>query len=261
MGLVLSAGALLLGWGADRMRRRGLGREAFYAVIAIVFIAAQMVLILRLPVPTIIPWSVIAAVGAATVLSFAILPEYFPKEMSARANAALNILHLTGAFVLQYLTGVIVSWWPASAGHPPAQAYEAAFGFSVVLQLIALLWFLATARLSNVVVFLPAGRPSAQRVAAVSNHRANLNYTGAGLVFAYHIARARNQVAYWRTIAVASAVLCASLAAVIVVNSHATVVAHVVETPTRVADYEELPTEERAPGVILATYTQGRDAR
>ena len=102
--------------------------KAYYAVIAIVFIAAQMALVLRLPVPTFIPWAIIAAVGAATVLSFAILPEYFPKEMSARANAALNILHLSGAFVLQYLTGVIVSLWPADAGHPPAEAYEAAFG-------------------------------------------------------------------------------------------------------------------------------------
>lgn len=261
MGLALSAGAVLLGWGADRMHRHGLGREAFYAIIAIVFIVAQLVLILRLPVPTIIPWAVIAAVGAATVLSFAILPEYFPKEMSARANAALNILHLTGAFILQYVTGVIVSWWPASSGHPPVQAYEAAFGFSVILQLIALLWFLASARMSTVPVFLPAGRASAQPMAAVSNHRVNLNYTSARLVFAHHIARARDQVAYWRNIAVASAVLCISLAAVIVVNSHATVVAHVVEMPTRVADYEEWPTAERAPIVIVATYAHRRDAR
>jgi len=109
MGFALSAGAMLLGWSADRLRRRGIGREAYYAAIALLFIAAQMILVLRLPIPSFIPWGIIAAVGAATVLSFAILPEYFPKEMSGRANAALNILHLSGAFALQYLTGVIVS--------------------------------------------------------------------------------------------------------------------------------------------------------
>jgi MFS family permease len=262
MGLALSAGAVLLGWGADRLRRRGLGREAFYAIIAMAFIAAQMMLILRLPVPTIIPWAVIAAVGAATVLSFAILPEYFPKEMSARANAALNILHLTGAFVLQYFTGVIVSWWPATSGHPPPEAYEAAFGFSIVLQLIALLWFLATARMSSVPVFLPAGRLSTHPLAAVSHHRTNLNYTGAGLAFAHHIARARNQLAYWRTIAVASAALCVSLAVVVAANSHATAVAHVLEMRTRGADSAKWPAgEQRAPIVILATYAHGRGGR
>jgi predicted MFS family arabinose efflux permease len=163
MGLALSAGAMLLGWSADRLRRRGVGREAYYAAIAIVFIGAQMLLVFRVPIPSFIPWSIIAAVGAATVLSFAIMPEYFPKEMSARANAALNILHLSGAFALQYLTGVIVSCWPLVSGRPPAAAFEAAFGLSVILQLVALLWFLATARIAIVPRF-SASRPSARQI-------------------------------------------------------------------------------------------------
>ncbi len=146
MGLALSFGALLLGWGAERLRSRGVTRETCLAAIAIVFIAAQLALALRVPVPACMPWAIIAAVGAATVLSFAILPEYFPKEMSARANAALNILHLTGAFALQSVTGLIVSLWVPEAGHPPAEAYQAAIRFGVILQSGALLWFLVTAR-------------------------------------------------------------------------------------------------------------------
>jgi predicted MFS family arabinose efflux permease len=58
MGLALSAGAMLLGWSADRLRRRGVGREAYYAAIAIVFIGAQMLLVFRAPVPSFIPWSI-----------------------------------------------------------------------------------------------------------------------------------------------------------------------------------------------------------
>ena len=53
--------------------------------------------------------------------------------MPGRANAALNILRLGGAFALQYLTGVILSWWLPVSGHPPTEAYKAAFGLSVVL--------------------------------------------------------------------------------------------------------------------------------
>jgi hypothetical protein len=96
------------------------------------------------------------------VLSFAILPEYFPREMSARANAALNILHLSGAFALQYPPRSSSPGGRWFSGRPPAEAFEAAFGLSVILQLLALLWFLATARMATVPSF-SASRPSRAR--------------------------------------------------------------------------------------------------
>jgi MFS family permease len=231
MGVTLSLGALLLGWGADRLRRRGVTRETFLAVIAVAFIAAQLALAVRAPVPTYVSWSLIAAVGAATVLSFAILPEYFPKEMSARANAALNILHLVGAFLLQYVTGVIVSLWPPEAGHPPAEAYQAAVGFGVVLQSMALLWFLATARAAQVPVF--RALRSVVRVSAIPQHRSivPIDYATAQLALAYHVARARSHAAHWRCISIASAGLCLCLAITLATASHSHVFAHVVEVP------------------------------
>jgi hypothetical protein len=58
-------------------------------------------LILRLPLPSYLQWAVVAAVGAATVLSFAILAEYFPKQLAGRANGALNLFHIAAAFVVQ----------------------------------------------------------------------------------------------------------------------------------------------------------------
>lgn len=255
MGVALSGAAVLLGWSADRLRRRGLGREAFYAVIATAFIAAQMTLILRLPVPAFVPWSIIAAVGAATVLSFAILPEYFPKEMSARANAALNILHLGGAFALQYLTGVIVSWWPAVSGHPPAEAYEAAFGFAVVLQLIALLWFLGTARLAMVPTFLVRPQPATRMAARQPIPR--LSYTHAGLAIAHHIARARAQAAHWRLIGVASAVLCASLATLVALSAHSGAVVHVVEATSNAAAHDDRSSQGVQLLVVSVTSARG----
>jgi hypothetical protein len=62
------------------------------------FIAAQLALIFRLPLPSYVPWIVVAAVGAGTVLSYAILAEYFPTELAGRTNAALNLFHIGGAF-------------------------------------------------------------------------------------------------------------------------------------------------------------------
>ena len=61
----------------------------------------QIALILHLPVPSVVIWAVIAGTGAATVISYSILAEYFPKEISGQANSALNTLHIGGAFVIQ----------------------------------------------------------------------------------------------------------------------------------------------------------------
>jgi MFS family permease len=141
MAVALSLGALLLGVVADRLRRRGIGPEALLGLIAAVFMTVQFALILRWPLPSYILWAVVAAVGAATVLSYTILAEYFPKEFAGRANGALNVFHIGGAFVLQYATGVVLQHWTPQAGHYPEIAYQTAFALNLVLQIAAWVWF------------------------------------------------------------------------------------------------------------------------
>ena len=79
--------------------------------------------------------------GAATVLSFAVVADYFPREFAARANGALNLLHFGWAFTIQYGIGLVVGQWPSQDGHYPVVAYQAAFGLCVALQAAALVWF------------------------------------------------------------------------------------------------------------------------
>ena len=141
MAVALSLGAIVLGVAADRLRRRGVGPEVLLGLVAAVFIAAQFALILRLPLPSYLLWAVVAAVGAATVLSFAILAEYFPKELAGRANGALNLFHIAAAFAVQYATGVVLQLWPPEAGHYPEIAYQTAFALNLVLQIVAWIWF------------------------------------------------------------------------------------------------------------------------
>jgi hypothetical protein len=78
MALTLSVSALLLGIGADRLRRRGVSLPTILAVAVGIALISQMALVLRWPVPTWLPWLLIATTGAGTVLSFAILSEMFP---------------------------------------------------------------------------------------------------------------------------------------------------------------------------------------
>ena len=141
MAVALSLGAILLGVAADRLRRRGIGPEILLGLVAAVFIATQFALILRWPLPSYLQWAVVAAVGAATVLSFAILAEYFPKQLAGRANAALNLFHIAAAFAVQYGTGVVLQHWTPQAGHYPEIAYQTAFALSLGVQIVAWIWF------------------------------------------------------------------------------------------------------------------------
>jgi MFS family permease len=141
MGLALSAGALLFGVGADRLRRRGVRPQTLLGAAAVVFVIAQIGLITDWPLPSQLLWAVIGSVGGATVLSYATLAEYYPKDVAGQANAALNILHIGAACIVQYLIGFVVAQWMSRGGHYPPGAYKAAFTLNLVCQVLALGWF------------------------------------------------------------------------------------------------------------------------
>ncbi|MBH5370518.1 MFS transporter [Bradyrhizobium glycinis] len=150
MSIVLSGGALLFGMTVHYVKRRGIGAETVLATVAVLFVAAELALILRVPLPSILPWSVVAIAGTATVVSFAVIADYFPPELAGRANSALNVLHFGWAFLAQYATGLILEQWSANDGHRAIQAYQVAFGVNVAAQIAALAWFMLSWRRSIV---------------------------------------------------------------------------------------------------------------
>jgi MFS family permease len=141
MAVAVCLGALLWGIAADRLRRRGIGPQALLGFAAAVAIAAQVALILRWPFPAYLLWAIIAAVGAATILGYAILAEQFPKELAGRANALLNFFHIGAAFAVQVGIGVVLQHWSPDAGSYPQIAYQVAFGLNVGIQILAGFWF------------------------------------------------------------------------------------------------------------------------
>ena len=158
MAIGISLGALLLGMLADRLRKRGIATEVLLAVFGALFMLAELTLVLRMPLPSIVPWSIISVVGAATVLSYAIIADYFPIEIAARANGALNLLHFGWAFTVQYGIGLIVNQWASQDGHYPVIAYQAAFGLNLTIQAAALIWF----ALPWLRSFIPIAAPDVQ---------------------------------------------------------------------------------------------------
>jgi nitrate/nitrite transporter NarK len=217
----------LLGAAAERLRRAGIPTELFLAGTLALSMIAQLALLLGLPVSSHLLFSIVAAAGAATVLSFAVLAQYFPKEVSGRANAALGVLNMGTAFALQCLSGFIVALWPAESGRYPAEAHEAAMAAGLGLQLIALgVFFTPERRLK------PA--PMAHAVARA------LGFSQAPLPiirpvyasWAYQAELARRQRAAWAFAAAASAALCLDLVATLSITiSRPAVALHVIEVP------------------------------
>jgi MFS family permease len=146
MALALSFAALALGLVADKLRQRGVRPQTILAATASVFVVVQIALILHVPIPSALTWSLIAGTGAATVVSYSILAEYFPKQIAGQANSALNTLHIGGAFVIQAGIGMIVGHWTSHAGHYPAIAYKVAIGINLLFQVLTLLWFIMPRR-------------------------------------------------------------------------------------------------------------------
>ncbi|MGD4103981.1 hypothetical protein QT620_22480, partial [Xanthomonas citri pv. citri] len=66
MSLLLSLGALMLGIFADRLRKRGMTAEMLLGVLAALFMAAQLAIIFRVPLPSTLPWCVVSVMGAGT---------------------------------------------------------------------------------------------------------------------------------------------------------------------------------------------------
>jgi MFS family permease len=212
MAIAVCASALLLGMLADRLRRAGIKAESLLAATLAASMVAQFGLVGQWPLPSFASWIVIAAAGAATVLSFAILAEYYPKEMSGRANAALNLLHVGGAFILQSATGFVIARWPQTQGAYPAEAHQAAMGTMLLLQLAAFAWFASPRRCKANV--RARGARGSMHTSLGWQTPATARYAAVGSRI-QDVRRLHRQCAQWRLAAGASAALCVGLIVVL----------------------------------------------
>ena len=210
MALALSVGALGLGWGADHLKSRGWPLEHVFTLTAATSIAAQLALVAGLPLPSMLLWAMIAAVGAATVLSYTILATFVARDTIGRANAALNLFHFGGAFAVQWAFGLMLAFWPTTAGHYPAEAYKSALTAAIVLQSAALLYFVAVPRRERTVVYAASRLHSGARV-PLPALQFGAAYVEARLVWRTYLRSARTQVTCWRVAAIGSLAACGLL--------------------------------------------------
>lgn len=143
MALALSFGSMFGGVIAEYLRRFGIGVLAVAASASVLFMLAQLGIVLEWVSASVFLWALFGATFNVVTLCYSALSQHFPPAYAGRANAGLNVLSTGSAFALQYAIGAVINLWPkgAGGGYDP-QAYAWSFGLVLSAQVVALLWFL-----------------------------------------------------------------------------------------------------------------------
>ncbi|MFN3460232.1 MAG: MFS transporter [Oceanibaculum sp.] len=138
LGLAFAFGSLSTGLIADRLQRHGIGLKTVVAGAFALFAAAQLAMILALPLPLPVIWLVYGFTGQAANLGYATLATHFGRDLAGRAQSAANLLLFLGSALFQSGTG-----WVLDHVGDIDRGYQIAFGLLLVLQIAAFLWYAA----------------------------------------------------------------------------------------------------------------------
>ncbi len=140
----MMAGFLGIGLLAERLARLGIRPAQVAAGGMSLFILTQAAIVAIPPaewMPAV--WILFGFFGTSGIIQYAALSQHFPRQLSGRVNTAINLLVFIAAFFLQWAIGAVIDLWPQTAtGDYAAESYQAAFGSLLLLQAMALIWFL-----------------------------------------------------------------------------------------------------------------------
>jgi len=140
-GIVILIGYFGLGFFATALGRRGIGaRHIFAAGFALHLVMLILIIVDALP-STRLAWTLYGLGSAVNVLGFTLLGQGFPRELTARANTALNLVLFTTSFALQWGIGVVADLSQAWLGADASHGLRIAFILVAALQVLAYTWF------------------------------------------------------------------------------------------------------------------------
>ena len=139
---ILSSGVI-----ADWLGRRGVDLLTTMLGFLAIFFVAQVAVVLQLTSLTLPIWFLFGMFGQVAVLAYPWLSSHYGAALSGRTNTAVNLLLFLTAFAVQYAIGAIIDLFPpTTAGGYSPEGYRWAFGAFLVLQLLALAWYLGGRR-------------------------------------------------------------------------------------------------------------------
>ena len=141
VGIAILAAYFALGFFATALGRRGIGARHLFAAGFGLHTLMLAVIITRALPSTYLAWVLYGMGTAVNVLSFTVLSEGFPRELTARANTALNLLLFSCSFALQWGIGIVIDAARAAVGVDTVGGLRLAFVLVLVAQVLALVWF------------------------------------------------------------------------------------------------------------------------
>jgi len=141
MGIAILAGYFGLGTLAIRLGRRGIGARHLFAIGFALSVAALGLILSRAVAFTYLPWTLYGLGCSVNVLAFTVVSEGFPRELTARANTALNLIMFSASFLAQWGIGVVVDLARRTLDVDAAAGLRLAFLLVFALDVVALAWF------------------------------------------------------------------------------------------------------------------------
>ncbi|WP_453969569.1 MFS transporter [Amorphus sp. MBR-141] len=144
IAIALMIGFIGFGWLVQQAARGGRSSERVLIVGTLAFFVVQFLMIV-LPPQTAAPlWLLYAMTGTVGVSCFAVLAPAFSRSASGRVNTALNFFVFVVAFLIQWLFGEFLDFFPAEGGGATARGYQIGFALLLALQVLSLLPLLLT---------------------------------------------------------------------------------------------------------------------
>ena len=141
VGIVILSGYLALGSFATRLRRRGIEpRHLFAAGFGLHLLMLTLITARAFP-STYVVWALYGLGSGVNVLAFTMLGEGFPRELTARANTALNLVMFLGSFAMQSGIGLLADTARTWLGLDAPGGLRVAFTLVAAAQALAYTWF------------------------------------------------------------------------------------------------------------------------
>jgi len=136
-------GFLIMGTLTETLVRRGVdGLYVLFGALSAFLIVQALLLIPHTPSDVAL-WLAFGLFGTGGILSYATLAHHFPSALTGRVITGLNVFTFAGAFAVQWGFGLIVDLWPSvEDGRFLSTGYRAALMIIVILQIVALIWYL-----------------------------------------------------------------------------------------------------------------------
>ena len=142
VGMMILIGYLGLGFFATSLGRRGIDARHIFAAGFGLHLAMLVAIITEVLPSTRIAWTLYGLGAAVNVLGFTVLSEGFPRELTARANTALNVFIFGASFAVQWGIGVVADLSRTWLGVNAAGGLRIAFTLAACAQTLGYAWFI-----------------------------------------------------------------------------------------------------------------------